>query len=34
MKKYCKMFASWLLTFAMVFTSIEWSAIVNGNRVI
>lgn len=34
MKKYCKMFISCLLTFTMVFTSIQWSSIVNGSRAV
>lgn len=29
MKRYAKIFVSCLLTFTMVFTSVQWSAIVN-----
>lgn len=34
MKRYAKIFVSCLLTFTMVFTSVQWSAIVNGTTVV
>ena len=34
MKRYAKIFVSCLLTFTMVFTSVQWSAIVNETTVV
>lgn len=34
MKRYAKIFVSCLLTFTMVFTSVQWSAIVHETTVV